>query len=508
MNISQILAFPLLAATAHSFAADLPAGDRRSEQAAESVQQHQWLETLQQDSAASAAPNEAVNVRQVNDEELARNPALLEEMLQQAVNSNHPPLLEALTAVYRRQPQADKVLLARAESMVARNQGDYPQALETYGRLNRQHPQDARIALDYAALLFEDKQWQESDRLFAQTAQTANLPEAVADNIRRYRAQIDEADDWQLNGGLSVSYDRNINNAAPAYCTYLGCTTEQAENATGIHYHAELEKNTPLKGHHNLTFRNRISGTSYYLDKKSQYDHAFGRSYLGWYYQNARSSLSVLPFYQAQLAGSNEFADKPTDEHTLNMNMFAHAVGVQTAWSHRITPRLQAYASGELYRQSYRPQQKSTYYDGRHAQLFGSLAYQLGANDLVFAGYGNGTFRPKHTQIDGRTNHTAHTRHSLSAGWFAAWPTLGGLASRLRAGYTDRRYKGRVFNTDFTPERQRNKETFFSASLAHPKISYHGIMPRLTFEHSRTRSTHKWAEQKQSRLFVELEKSF
>ncbi|MGI3296524.1 surface lipoprotein assembly modifier, partial [Neisseria sp. SLRRB23] len=53
-----------------------------------------------------------------------------------------------------------------------------------------------------------------------------------------------------------------------------------------------------LADNHYLLFRANVGGTSYYFSRKSAYDDAFGRAYLGWQYKNARQTVGVLPFYQ------------------------------------------------------------------------------------------------------------------------------------------------------------------------------------------------------------------
>ncbi|SUA36759.1 hypothetical periplasmic protein [Neisseria zoodegmatis] len=481
----------------------------KQEQPAVRMQENVWLEQIAAPSDhALPKQTEKEAIKPVTNEDLMKQPELLHNLMLRAINSGDRHLLESLTAAYRKHPQADAVLLARAEGMIARYKGDYPKATAIYTKLHDAHPEDTRITLDTAAILWEDRQWKEADRLFAEAAATPQLPEGVLENIAVYRKQSKEANKWHFNGGFSVTRDNNVNNAAPPYCSPLGCVKQQAESATGLNYQLSVEKNTPVKGHHNVLFRSNLSGVSYYFDKKSQYDNAFGRAYLGWQYQNARTTFNILPFYQWQLAGSDEWQRKTQKEQTFNMDMLAHAAGFQTALSRQITPRLQAHVSGEAYRQHYREPERAERNDGKHYSLFGSAAYRLTPTQTVYAGLSGGTFRPDNTALGGRTNNAGNNRRGVSGGWLATWPKWGGLNTQLRAAYTDRRYRGSALNADFQWQQQRNKETLYSISAAHPKLSIAKFMPRLTWEQSRVRSTHKWAERKNNRLFVEIEKAF
>ncbi|WP_170064807.1 surface lipoprotein assembly modifier [Neisseria iguanae] len=481
--------------------------ENRFEQVSDSMHQNAFIRDLPPKDEKTTIQ---ANVETILDNEaLKQQPLLLHYLFEQSLNTEDPHLIASLKSAYETLPEKNPILLQRAEGFLKKNAGHYRQAVNIYQRLNQSHPQDERIALDTAAVLFEDKQWTEADMLFAQTALSDDLPEAVRHNIRRYRDKIREHNTWQFNGSLSMSRNGNINDAAPAYCSPIGCQPSQKESGTGINYGLNIEKNTPLSGHHNLYFRSYTGGTSYYFDKKSQYDHTLHRSHLGWQYQNARNTLNILPFYQAQLAGSDEFESKPKNNHRLIPNMLAHALGVQITGTHRLPQNKgQIQINAESYRQHYRPKEKQPLYDGNHYSLSLSLAKPAGRHHLLFIGLGSNWFLPRQPQLNGRSNHTAYTRSFIHTGWLAEWPSLAGLQSRLSAQYGQRRYKGQALDTDFFYRTQKNYETVFSASISHPKLSYRGLTPKLTWEARKTRSTHKWAERSQQQLFVEIEKNF
>lgn len=508
-HFACIAALPFLYGTAH--AADTPVRQSSAEQEAVRAQQQAWfdrIENIRSDDMAVPSENQTADTPVLTNRELAERPELLHILVVQALNSGRAALLSSLNEVYLKHPRADKILAARAEGMAARYRGDYRTAAEIYNRLHREQPDNPRITLDTAAILFEDKQWKEARALFKTALQTPDLPEKVARNVRPYLTAEKEANGWQFGGSISLTENRNANNAAPRYCTPLGCSEAKQERALGLNYFVSAEKNTPLKGHHNLLFRSHFGGTSYYFDKKSQYDSAFGRAYLGWQFQNAQTALSILPFYQWQLAGSSERPERPQREQTFKTDMLGHAVGVQTAWSSHLTPRLQSHLSAELYRQHYRPSEKALRQNGRHGSLFASSAYRLTPQHNVFAGIGAGIFRPERQTVGGQANNQAYTRYSLNGGWSAVWPQAGGLNSRVRVSVARKQYRHQALNSNFQWQPQRNLEIRYSLSLAHPKLSLHGFTPKLIWENERIRSSHRWAERKQQRLFVEIEKQF
>lgn len=439
---------------------------------------------------------------------LTQHPELFHAAMQEAINSGHSVLLADLSAAYRTLPQADGQTLRRAEAALARSSGDYRQAVSAHLNLARDFPDDRRIALDTAAVLFEDKQWREASARFDRLHDDTALPPEVRHNIAHYRNRINEARRWQLEGGISVARHHNINQAAPSYCTPIGCTRERAENALGLNYRLKIGKNTPLGGHHNLSAHTHISGTSYYPDKQSQHDHAFGRSYLGWQYQNARSSLSVLPFYQFQLAGRAEFDDNAPKQRRLGLDMLAHAAGVQISAAHQFNARTGGYVSAEYHRSRYRPQEQAERHNGGHTHLSAGAAYRPDTRHTFSLHIGRQQFAPANAWLDGQRNNAAYTRLSAGLGWQAHWPQLGGLHSHIQTAFAQRRHRGEALNEHFRRQPQRNLEHSFSAALAHDKISWRQFTPKLVWQQNRTRSSHAWAARRQQQWFVELNRRF
>lgn len=477
--------------------------------AAEAFAQKEQLDAAQrlQTPPAAARLPETAPTEHWDNEKLVQAPQLFHRLLASALDSGDAHLLESLLAAYRKLPEADPLLLAHAEAELLRRQGKTAESARRYAALQARHPDDIRIRLDAGAVLAEDKQWREADALFESALREEGLPETVADNIRLYRQAIAENNQWRFSGSLGLAHRDNINNVPPPYCTPLGCTDSRPLSAWGLDYTVEAAKNTPIKGHHNLLFRAHAAGTTYYFSRQSPYDHAFGRVYLGWQRQTADSTLNLLPFYQFQLSGSHEFADKPTRERALP-HLLMRGGGVQAGWTHTLNPHLQYRLGAEGSVQRYQSAERRLRQNGRHYSLNAALTYAPSSNHSVFAAWGGGLFRPERRMIGGETNNQAHLRHTVSAGWQAHWPQLGGLESGLRVSHTWRRYRGVAWDADFVPRQRKNGETALRLTLAHRQLAWRGLMPQLVYEQERVRSTHKWAERRARTLFVEAVKRF
>lgn len=320
-----------------------------------------------------------------------------------------------------------------------------------------------------------------------------DIPAPVLENVKRFQEAVKRQTEWKWSGGISPVHNDNANNAAPRYCIetrgQTACSVTLPVSANGLNYELNTEKLTPLYGHHTIKFRANLSGTSYFFDRQSAYDDAFGRAYLGWQRKDGKQTVSVLPFYQAQLAGSSEFDSKKENNRRVAPYMLAHGVGVQLSHMVNLGNATQLYYSLERYRQNYRETDRALRNDGWHDSTYLSLARRFG-NTTLFGGWQYNRFVPENKNIHNIENNAAYHRNGFNIGWIQQWQVLGRLNSRLTASFANRRYKGIMA---FGTEPQRNQERALSINLSHNKLSYKGITPTLNYSYSHTRSNAPYA---------------
>lgn len=430
--------------------------------------------------------------RVVDGDFLLAHPKMLEHSLRDALNGNQADLIASLADLYAKLPDYDAVLYGRAQALLAKLAGRPAEAVARYRKLHGENAADERILLDLAAAEFDDFRLKSAERHFAEAAKL-DLPSPVLENVGRFRKKTEGLTGWRFSGGISPAVNQNANNAAPQYCRQDGgsqiCSVSRAERATGLNYEIEAEKLTALADNHYLLFRSNISGTSYYFSKKSAYDDGFGRAYLGWQRKDGKQTVSVLPFYQAQLAGSSEFDSKKENNRRAAPYMLAHGVGVQLSHMVHLGNATQLYYSLERYRQNYRETDRALRNDGWHDSTYLSLARRFGRTTL-FGGWQYNRFVPENKNIRNAVNNAAYHRNGFNIGWIQQWQVLGGLNSRLTASFANRRYKGIMA---FGTESQRNRERSLSISLSHNKLSYKGITPTLNYSYSHIRSNAPYA---------------
>ncbi|QMT32070.1 surface lipoprotein assembly modifier [Alysiella filiformis] len=496
----------LLSATANAIDVDVPNADLTRDNPAINTHIQTGFESLRPHPLPHT--QSSTPTYEIDNHYLHTHPQLFHQVMQHALNSHDPNLLQALNRAYQILPQADEQIARRANGTLARWQGNYRQAVPIHLALQRDFPHDSRIALDTAATLMEDKQWREAQNAFEHTQNAFRLPETVQENVQAHLQRIVQHNQWQTSGSVSVSRQANVNRSPPSYCTPMACHAHAPVKAWGVHYRVNISKNTPVWRHHNILFQSHFSGTTHFFDGKSQYDHAFGRAHLGWQYQNAKQTWRVLPFYQWQLAGSDEFEHRPVKNKTLKMNALAHATGIQLMTTRQHSPRWASSVSAEYYRQHHRDKNQAAYHNGRYGQWALTGSFRLTPQQTILAHGGWQTFVPQHRQWAGRDNQAAYTRQSVGVAWWAHWRGLGGLHTQVQATWAQRKHKGVSLNEHFVWQKQRNRERVWQVSLAHDKWQYGGLMPQLVWSYSRTNSSHAWARRKQKQLVMEVVKTF
>ncbi|EGY52083.1 hypothetical protein HMPREF9371_1713 [Neisseria shayeganii 871] len=466
--------------------------------------------------AAAPVPNAnetaAEEIPVLRAADLARYPQLLTEMIESALDRQHPELLNELLPVYAATVSADDYLLRRATGMAARFRRDYAEAIAVYQQLATERPADVRVRLDLAAMLAEDKQWPEAEKLFAEVRRQEGLPPQVGENVQHYLNAAEYRRRWQWDGGVSPAFNDNINNAAREHCSIIGCSRERSENAAGLAYSIRVSRQVPLAGHHNLFFEARADGQTHYWSNKSAYDWGQGRIGLGWLYQDARQDLLLSPFYQIDLSGSDNWGgSKPQQTQTFNMDTWAHGYGIRAQYQRQLSARWQASLAADITRRHYRHAPQAEQQNGWYSGQSAGIHWQAGARDGLYGGIFFNQAFPEQRTIQGRANNTAYRRYGLQAGWIHDWAWLGGLSTRVSASVAQRRFKGESLNVTaqgFPLQQRRDREYQYGLAVWHRAWTIWGMTPKLNLSRQEIRSSHTWAQRKNSQVFIELERRF
>lgn len=441
----------------------------------------------------------------MNHQDLHQQPEQLQILLWQALNTHNIDLIKDLLSIYEKNASPHDALKKRAQAHIWRLQGKNKQAIELYEQLLKEEPNHIRNRLDLGAVQLEDNRLGDAQKTFQIAQTTTKLPENVEKKIHLFQSFIHHQTRWQFSGSVSPIRHNNVNNVAISHCIQgIYCSNEKPEKAYGLAYEWSVEKRTPIRRNHAWLIQANLNGNNYFLSKKSQYDDVTVRLAMGWQWQNHRRSMSVLPFYQIQGAGSHEFVNKKVNNKRLMPFVLAHSVGASVQFSQIYSNDWQSRHSFERSKIFYREEASARRNNGFHDQMQHMLIWRVSPQTHFFTAYQYNRFVPSNKLLNHRENFRAFQRHAIHLGWSQSWKKSG-FQSRINMSYAKRNYRGIA---PFGREAQRNREWGFSVTLGHEKWVWRGFKPNLNIQINQINSNQIWAKRRSKQIFVRLEKSF
>ncbi|WP_400589764.1 surface lipoprotein assembly modifier [Pseudomonas aeruginosa] len=423
----------------------------------------------------------------------------LEPAIYIAINSNQWVQLPDFIARYRQLPGHRPALAAMAESLMARNRGDYPTALRRMLEAREEEPQDARIRLESARLLFEDNQDTQAGEAFSRL-QGTGLPPYAEMLVQQYRQALDIRSDWHGTTALGWGYNDNINQAngyrrcewyvpVADLCAFERVMPE-AIGSELLNYEASLQRRINLAGNHNLQVR-PVSYGNYYsstdtssASRLHDYSNSLSLLQVGYQYLDARDSLSLTPYFEYYYR--NRHGD-----------YLAH--GLQLEWRRSLNQRWQLGSSldAKRYEYSSRGQLTGADYDQYQWDLFASFMPQPTTN--LYAGVNLGRRRYALDLASSRD-------WAIRGGLFHAFAGEPGLYVNALGIY--RNTRNEAFDA-FLGARRHDQQQVYILGVGANGWKFAGLVPELRVRHSINRSNLDWAfGYRQTELSLMLRKDF
>lgn len=417
-------------------------------------------------------------VYQVPDQLQALEPALYI-----AINSNQWTQLPDFIARYRQLPGHRPALVAMAESLLARFQGDYPLALQRMQEASAAEPQDVRIRLELARLWFEDNQDARARAGFDGLL-GAGLPPYALMLVQQYQEALDSRSEWHGSGALGWGYNDNINQAngyrrCESYIAALGiCAFErvmpEAIGSETVNYELSLQRRFNLGGNHNLQLRPLSYGNYYSRTDDRQnasirdYSNNLGLLQVGYQYLNARDSLSFTPYLE------HYYRNRHSD-------YLAH--GLQLEWRRALDARWQVGTTLDAKRFEYsaRGLRTGADYDQYQWGLFG--AFMPAPTTSLYGGFNLSRKRYELDQASSRD-------WSVRAGLYHIFDGEPGLYLNALGIY--RITRNEAFDA-FLGERRRDRQQVYILGVGANGWKLGGLTPELRVRHSINDSNLDWA---------------
>lgn len=405
----------------------------------------------------------------------------LEPAIYVAINTGQWDRLTEFTSRYRLLRDHRPALVAMAEALLARQQGDHALALRRMQAAYDADPEDARIRLELARLRFEDNQDGAARAAFAQ-AISGGLPEQVQMMAQQYLRALDERSRWHGSAALGVGHNDNINQASGDYSCLLAvedfCLFERKMPkpiaSSMVNYELAFVRRIRLGGNHNLQVRPVAYGSQYRRDDAAgaslieDYSSNTAMLYLGYNWLDARDSFAVTPYAEHY----------HRDGHTQYL-----ARGLQLEWSRAFGNgwQLGSMLDAKRYAHTSRGLRMATDYSQYQWSL--SASYMPQANTSVFGGLD--ATRKKHSVEQASSKELA-----LRAGLYHVFPGEGGVFVNalgiLRFSRND------AFD-GFLGARRRDRQQVYILSTGVTAWKLAGMTPELRLRHSVNRSNLDWA---------------
>lgn len=421
----------------------------------------------------------------ITKEELVKQPDLVVRALLPAVIQGNADNVELLFPIYQKIPAQfhDPILTQWASAIVARKQDKYREAIHLYREILAAQSDILPARLQLAVSLFENNELEASEDQFKKLRAEKLVPE-VQSIIEQYLAAISRKDRWTFGGGFTFLNDPNINNAPKAGTRYGNWTPPKSESAQGLGFNFNVGKKWSWGNGFFNELRLDTSGKYYWNNRK--YNEVSGRGSLGIGFQNAKYTLTVLPFIDQTLyaGGSNG---------STTLKRFSRTMGASTEFSYWLSPKWQLNSSYEYGEQRYA---KRKHLNGNYHFVSTGLSYLASSKRYFF---GNLNYNRTST----RDADDSFFRRGVTLGWGQEWGK--GLSTRLSVSLAQKRYKGPMPIFGIT---QRNKEFGVQASVWHRAVHFWGITPRLTYNYAKTSSNHPFYSYDKHRVFMDFSKQF
>lgn len=412
-------------------------------------------------------------------EELLRQPELLQQALSYAVLTNNSEGVALLLPIYLDTPEPhDALLVALAQAIVARAEGNYHRAISLYRAALDANPDMPPVRLALAQSLFENMADKDARQEFERFQQTPDLPPELKQLGDQYLQALDKRDSWSFYGSVNYIRDSNVNNAGRErqIRTRGGVwTLPERESAQGFAYRLGASRDWNMHG--NLYWRLSADDYGKFYWDNHKYDDQIARLSAGPAYKTARAEAAVTPYFERRWYGTHKYSRE---------------TGVRAEWQYWVTPKHKFLSALELGEQRH---DRRRYLDGDSYTASGTWLYVRKPTQYF-------TFGIDWSRKTAQDNSESYTRKGLRLGWTQQWGWGLTTSANLSAGH--RNYDAR----DLFQILRRDHELTASLVVSHRKIQFAGITPQLVGVWQRVNSNHFFYPYRKGNVFIQLGKSF
>lgn len=418
------------------------------------------------------------NVRHIRSQDLLHEPELLQRALDSAMFSRDMAAVRLLVPLYAQLNQKDEILLQYAQARLAQADGEIDKAVGLYEQILEKQNAAAPVRLDLAQVLLQNHRQKEAQKQLDILAETESLPDDVLQLLQQYQSHLAKQRKWQFSGSLNYLQENNINNAPTQNVieTETGTWTfPKAESARGIAYEFSADKKTPLKGNWSWLLGGQIYGKKYH--NKSEYNDLNVGVSTGLAHRNATREWRISPLYEKRWFGGEAYSQQ---------------YGVRVQHNRTLSAKWHSFSNA---RAVYNKHRHRDFLDGSAFSFSQSFQYRANANNVILLG-------ADWMRENAKDKSSAYHRQAVRVGWRNHWRNW---ESSLNANFAARKYDSPDW---FLNQRRSDREYSLYATLAHNKIQWQGLRPKVAWRWNKQNSNHELYRYRKQQLFVEVDKAF
>lgn len=408
--------------------------------------------------------------------------ASLEEQINHAIVSKDWRVLQQLLQQYQKTKNYDHILYDYGIGALYRYQGQQKKAIQVYREIIKNNPHLYYPHFDLAMMLFEDKQYANSQEEFLKVRPF--LPIQMQNLIDDLLVKIKKTQAWQPNVSVNFENTDNVNQSSNIKEISIGDTVfvrdqeSLPQKAHGIGYNLNASREYNVVNNHYLYLNVGLDGTIYWDNQ--DYSEQTLRFDLGYRYKDIKQSFGITPLFAQNILGDSRYSKN---------------YGIGLDYNRILSDRWQLSANTSYIEKKYQDDQVAKFYDGHSNSQSAMLIHQLRPKLIVYSGV---DLMQDHLLDDAESSDRKGGR--IGAMYFG---DILGFSTSLRYAKRD------FLANNFLYGRQRQDNEFnFSMAVWHKKWQWHNFTPKLNYQYQKIDSNLPLYERNNSTWFITVDKIF
>jgi len=394
----------------------------------------------------------------------------LESAIYHALNARQWHKVRQFAARYAKLPQHKPALIHLADALQKRAEGDSRAAENSFQTALKAEPDNPRLLLEAGRFYAEDNQNKESVAAFEKVLKT-DIPAETHPIVENYLSELGKRRRWHGQISLGYGYNSNVNQGNGInQCVWeiagmclMERTLPAPTDSTFLSYSATAEKTVPLKGHHGVQVRGVLYGNRYTekdKDSAAMPDYSYHNSslYAGYAYADARSSFSLLPYFEYDFR---------------NRHTHYRAWGADVDWSRTLSPRWRINSHAGAKKTGYSGQNKDYFADYKQYELGIGAEFSLTPQSGLFANFD----ATRKAYPEKSSSSKEYTTRLGAYSFFSSGTYLNTILLHRRS-----LYDAASFVSD--NRRRRDNQYIMIAAVGFPQWNLKGVYPEFRFRRS------------------------